>query len=55
MVVAVDLVNAASRAAMATASAQLQGASTHRIDGPGEACPWTPMGRSAEPGAPERF
>ena len=35
VVVAVDLVNAASRAAMATASAQLQGASTHRIDGPG--------------------
>ena len=35
VVVAVDLVNAASRAAMATASAQLQGASTHRIEGPG--------------------
>jgi len=35
VVVAVDLVNAASRTAMASASAQLQGASTHRIEGPG--------------------
>ena len=35
VVVAVDLVNAASRTAMASASAQLQGASTHRIVGPG--------------------
>ena len=35
VVVAVDLVNAASRTAMASASAELQGASTHRIEGPG--------------------
>jgi len=39
VVVAVDLVNAASRTAMASASAQLQGASTHRIEGPGGSLP----------------
>lgn len=35
VVVAVDLVNAASRTAMASASAQLEGFSTHRLEGPG--------------------
>ena len=54
VVVAVDLVNAASRTAMASASAELQGASTHRIEGPGGASPWRLTGRFAEPGAPER-